>query len=92
MIQDEITEALNKDANIRAAAIEFADKIANNKTLMENVLLLINKNPNLTTKRKALIQALYNPTGGRRRTKKTKYSKQIRSKRVNIKHITKNQN
>jgi hypothetical protein len=87
---DKIT-ALLSDEKISAAAIEFADKIANNKTLMEKLLKIIKADKNLENKRKILSQAIYNLKGGRnRRTKKTKYSsKQIRSKRVNKKHITK---
>jgi len=90
---DKIT-ALLSDENISAAAIDFADKIAKNRTLMETILKIIKANPELDSKRNALSQAIYNLKGGRnRRTKKTKYSsKQIRSKRVNKKHKTKSQN
>ena len=86
--------ALLSDEKISAAAIEFADKIANNITLMEKILQIIEANPELDSKRNALNEALYNLKGGRnRRTKKTKYSsKQIRSKHVNKKHKTKSQN
>jgi hypothetical protein len=90
---DKIT-ALLSDGKISAAAIEFADKIADNKTLMENLLKIIEANSGLHNKRNALSEAIYNLKGGRnRRTKKTKYSsKQIRSKRVNKKHKKKNKN
>ena len=90
---DKIT-ALLSNKNISTAAIEFADKIANNITLMEKILQIIKADPGLHNKRNALSQAIYNLKGGRnRRTKKSKYSsKQIRSKRVNKKHKTKSQN
>jgi hypothetical protein len=90
---DKIT-ALLSNKNISTAAIEFADKIADNKTLMENLLKIIKANPKLASKRNALSRAIYNLKGGRnRRTKKSKYSsKQIRSKHVNKKIKTKSQN
>jgi hypothetical protein len=90
---DKIT-ALLSNKNISTAAIEFADKIANNITLMEKILQIIKADPELNSKRNALSQAIYNLKGGRnRRTKKSKYSsKQIRSKHVNKKHKTKSQN
>jgi hypothetical protein len=90
---DKIT-ALLSNKNISTAAIEFADKIANNITLMEKILQIIKADPELASKRNALSRAIYNLKGGRnRRTKKTKYSsKQIRSKHVNKKHKTKSQN
>ena len=86
--------ALLSDEKISAAAIEFADKIANNITLMEKILQIIKADPELARKRNALSRAIYNLKGGRnRRTKKSKYSsKQIRSKHVNKKHKTKSQN
>ena len=94
MNQPKKITALLSDVKISAAAIEFADKIAKNRTLMEKILQIIADNPGLNSKRNALSQAIYNLKGGRnRRTKKTKYSsKQIRSKRVNKKHKTKSQN
>lgn len=90
---DKIT-ALLSNKNISTAAIEFADKIANNITLMEKILQIIKADPELASKRNALSRAIYNLKGGRnRRTKKSKYSsKQIRSKHVNKKHKTKSQN
>jgi hypothetical protein len=90
---DKITALLSHE-KISAAAIEFADKIAKNTTLMKKILQIIEANPGLNSKRNALNEAIYNLKGGRnRRTKKTKYSsKQIRSKRVNKKHKTKSQN
>jgi len=94
MNQTEKIIALLRHENIRSAAKDFADKIANNKTLMEKILQIIKANPELYSKRNALSEALYKLKGGRnRRTKKTKYSsKQIRSKHVNKKHKTKSQN
>lgn len=90
---DKIT-ALLSNKYISTAAIEFADKIANNITLMEKILQIIKADPELASKRNALSRAIYNLKGGRnRRTKKSKYSsKQIRSKHVNKKHKTKSQN
>jgi hypothetical protein len=94
MSQTDKIIALLSNENISVAAKDFADKIANNITLMEKILQIIKVNPELNSKRNALSQAIYNLKGGRnRRTKKTKYSsKQIRSKRVNKKHKTKSQN
>jgi hypothetical protein len=94
MSQTDKIIALLSNENISVAAKDFADKIANNITLMEKILQIIKVNPELYSKRNALSQAIYNLKGGRnRRTKKTKYSsKQIRSKRVNKKHKTKSQN
>ena len=94
MSQTDKIIALLSNENISVAAKDFADKIANNITLMEKILQIIKVNPELASKRNALSQAIYNLKGGRnRRTKKTKYSnKQIRSKRVNKKHKTKSQN
>ena len=94
MSQPEKITALLSDEKISAAAIEFADKIAINETLMKKILQIIEANPGLHSKRNALSEAIYKLKGGRnRRTKKTKYSsKQIRSKHVNKKHKTKSQN
>jgi hypothetical protein len=94
MSQTDKIIALLSNENISVAAKDFADKIANNITLMEKILQIIKVNPELYSKRNALSQAIYNLKGGRnRRTKKTKYSsKQIRSKHVNKKHKTKSQN
>jgi hypothetical protein len=94
MSQTNKITALLSDKKISAAAIEFADKIANNITLMEKILKIIEANPGLHNKRNALSEAIYKLKGGRnRRTKKSKYSsKQIRSKHVNKKHKTKSQN
>jgi hypothetical protein len=91
MSQTDKIIALLSNENISVAAKDFADKIANNITLMEKILQIIKVNPELYSKRNALSQAIYNLKGGRnRRTKKTKYSsKQIRSKRVNKKIKTK---
>ena len=56
--QDEITQALNKDAKIRAATIDFAINMAKNETLMKNLLIIINKYPDLSNKRNELIQTI----------------------------------
>jgi hypothetical protein len=89
MSQTNKITALLSDKKISAAAIEFADKIANNITLMEKILKIIEANPGLHNKRNALSEAIYKLKGGRnRRTKKSKY----RSKHVNKKHKTKSQN
>lgn len=94
MSQTNNITALLSDKKISAAAIEFADNIAKNETLMKKILQIIKADPELASKRNALSRAIYNLKGGRnRRTKKTKYSsKQIRSKHVNKKHKTKSQN
>jgi hypothetical protein len=50
--------ALLKHENVSSAAKDFAEKIANNETLMENILQIIKANPELASKRNALSEAI----------------------------------
>jgi hypothetical protein len=54
---DKIT-ALLSNKNISSAAIDFAEKIANNETLMKKILQIIAGNPELDSKRNALSEAI----------------------------------
>jgi hypothetical protein len=58
IIQPDKITALLSDEKISAAAIEFADKIAINETLMEKILKIIEANPELASKRNALSEAI----------------------------------
>ena len=54
---DKIT-ALLSNKNISTAAINFAEQIANNETLMKKILQIIADNPELNSKRKILSQTI----------------------------------
>jgi hypothetical protein len=84
MKETEIENALMNNKDFRDATRAFADNMAQNTELIEKLLPIIDKYPDLTSKRDKLIQAIKNASnvgkGGRRRTKKIKTKKQKKSK------------